>query len=833
MGTDFGRSEQEIGLDDLKNAETSHVQASTIQRVSADVLGIRKQATTETHRIGDSPASINSLELKVGKRRGLAINTALAQSAKIRGQKEIVLTSSFGSKQDGNGTAVAETSMIQYEGGSQQGTTQVATLVYPKPIQTHTITMGGKSVEVAVPFRPPFNPNAEEKKSWAYYQKLGGTPAMWAACPLDHVPFDQEEIKKILPAHGLSILGISPMTPPPQPKVPSWYRDKFVTIIDEDKGESFDDIEEDDEEYDDEKTITALSPGRNGKEVEKDAEARPVIITDETRRQLNQTEAAIGFDSDDDDVFFPNITVRSLMAPIAPITPAAKVDQEKQGKKKKRGKHHSKGTNAIQGDTQKHVRGQSQVSAVAEQSSEKTFTPSSTNAAMAVASPVAHYPFLGLGSYESPIARPGSTMNAKAPSFQRLGSDSSSITSPNANYGPILNNDDAMDKAMSPGINFGSMHIYSDPTNTPGAKYGSAYNTNDYSSRFMPPSADFASMLNINDPARKVMSPGANFGSVLNVNAPSFQSTSAGPSRSDSPSNVSGFPPLVQDNSRRSRSASPIKFIPDTDIPIPKNRGYSPGRKISPGKAHTNPKLPKGLPKFGPHNPFDPVVYGKCVEQLQKQSQVSFPGKTQIQFGRGGLMPASQGFMHRGSGFGRGRGFTAQNQFGGAFGGFGGFPRSSTLQNHNTINQGLSAIGHNFNNQQMADIFNQPSGVNHRGHTQPAQSQFNTSAGVNQGFGTQQPQPQFNPPTGPSRGFNALNTMSHGSQRSTFNANPSFYQNYFGQGPAGQSDGANDQDYNPGAGFAYTAQPFDSSDLGNYQFNNFNGMQGPGNNSGN
>lgn len=806
-----------------------------MQFASGDMFGIGKQATTETHRIRESSASINTSELQVGKRRTLAINTALAQSAKIRGQEEIVLTSSFGPKQDGSDTAVAETSMAKYEGGSQHGTTHLANLVYPKPIQMHTITIGGKSAEVAVPFRPPFNPNAEEKKSWAYYQKLGGTRAMWAACPLNHVPFDQDEITKILPAHGLSLLGISPtVTPPPQLKVPSWYRDKFVTIIDEDKGESFNDIEDNDEEYDDEKTITAFSPGENGKEVGRDAKARPVIITDEMRRQLNQTEAAIGFDSDDDDVFFPNVTVHPPVAVIAPITPAAKIEQEKQGKKKKRGKHHSKGTNAIQGDTHKPVRGQSQVSAAAEHSSEKTFTPHSTNTAMAVASPVAHLPFLGLGTYESPIARPGSTMNAKAPTFQRIRSDSSSIMSPSANYGSILNNDDAADRVMSPGINFGFVHGYSNPTGTPGANYGSAYNTNDFSSRFMLPSADFASLLNINDPARKVMSPGANFGSVLNVNAPSFQYTSAGPSRSDSPSKVSGFPPLVQDNSRRSRSASPIKFIPDTDIPIPKNRGYSPGRKTSPVKAHTNPKLPKGLPKFGPHNPFDPVVYGKCVEQLQKQNQGSFPGKTQPQFGRGGLMPASQGFMHRGSGFGRGRGFMAQNQFGGAFGGFGGFSRSSTpLQTHNIMNQGLSAIGHNFNNQQMADIFNQPSGVTQRGHAQAVQSQFNASAGANQGFGTQQPQPQFNPPTGPSRGFNALSAISHGSHGSTFNSNPSFYQNYFGQGPAGQSDGANDQDYNSGAGFAYTAQPFDSSDLGNYQFNNFNAMQGQGNNGNN
>lgn len=147
-----------------------------------------------------------------------------------------------------------------------------------------SIPMGDSTVDVVVPFRPPIHP--DPAKNWGKYQRAGGSPQVHNAFPLDHVAFDLKDMPKTITT--------SPMMSNAVFKDDEYHMQSFKNnekatspsqaVLEAQKAQ---------------KTQNASVKNGSGKAVDSQ------FTAEEVEEYWKKHEAAIGFDEEDDDKFFP------------------------------------------------------------------------------------------------------------------------------------------------------------------------------------------------------------------------------------------------------------------------------------------------------------------------------------------------------------------------------------------------------------------------------------------------------------------------------------------------------------------------------------------------
>lgn len=140
------------------------------------------------------------------------------------------------------------------------------------PSKVVSLDIGNHRVDISVPFRPPIHP--DPKKTWRRFQRSGGIPQIHNAFPLDHLVYDPKDMPDAHP-HWQDISD-------------SDIEDR--SYIEEGSADSHKVLEDDSKRQ-------KKYQGTNNN----DSKVKNSDIHGSSRLH----ESAVGFSSDDDDIFFP------------------------------------------------------------------------------------------------------------------------------------------------------------------------------------------------------------------------------------------------------------------------------------------------------------------------------------------------------------------------------------------------------------------------------------------------------------------------------------------------------------------------------------------------
>ena len=141
-----------------------------------------------------------------------------------------------------------------------------------QPFNVVSAPIGNYTMDVSVPFRPPIHSDPE--KTWRKFQRSGGIPQLHNAFPLDHLVYDPKDMPE------------GPTPPPAMSSLGDEGVQYYMTsnVNNEKAGEEVKNANTNDQ------------PNDNGGNK---------ANTRTSKDAYNEIQAAIGFDSDDDDIFFP------------------------------------------------------------------------------------------------------------------------------------------------------------------------------------------------------------------------------------------------------------------------------------------------------------------------------------------------------------------------------------------------------------------------------------------------------------------------------------------------------------------------------------------------
>ena len=157
-------------------------------------------------------------------------------------------------------------------GPSGQNPAYLLPSIRQQPFTVVSAPIGNRTVDISVPFRPPIHPDPE--KTWRKYQRAGGNSQLHNAFPLDHLVYNPKDMPE------------GPTPPPAKSNLGNEGGQYYMTsnMNNEKAGEDTEKV-----------NIKDQSNNTAGNKT----------TTRTSKDAYNEIQAAIGFDSDDDDIFFP------------------------------------------------------------------------------------------------------------------------------------------------------------------------------------------------------------------------------------------------------------------------------------------------------------------------------------------------------------------------------------------------------------------------------------------------------------------------------------------------------------------------------------------------